>query len=83
MMDRFNKLLGAGEPIILSIFRIVTALLMFQFGVAKLLKIPAGTMFDKVQPMSLFGVAGMFELVVGGLLLVGLFSRLRRFHPVR
>jgi putative oxidoreductase len=78
-MDRFNKLLGAGEPIILSIFRIVTALLMFQFGVAKLLKIPAGTMFDKVQPMSLFGVAGMFELVVGGLLLVGLFSRCAAF----
>ena len=79
MMDKFNKLLGAGEPIILSIFRIVTALLMFQFGVAKLLKIPAGTMFDKVQPFSLFGVAGMFELVVGGLLLVGLFSRCAAF----
>ena len=79
MMDKFNKLLGAGEPIILSIFRIVTALLMFQFGVAKLLKIPAGTMFDKVQSFSLFGVAGMFELVVGGLLLVGLFSRCAAF----
>ena len=78
-MDRFNKMLAAGEPIILSIFRIVTALLMFQFGVAKLLKVPAGTAFDKVQPLSLFGVAGMFELVVGGLLLVGLFSRCAAF----
>ena len=78
-MDRFNKMLAAGEPIILSIFRIVTALLMFQFGVAKLLKFPAGTAFDKGQPLSLFGVAGMFELVVGGLLLVGLFSRCAAF----
>ena len=78
-MDKINKLLAAGEPMILSIFRIVTALLMFQFGVAKLLKFPAGTMFDKVQALSLFGVAGMFELVFGGLLLVGLFSRLAAF----
>ena len=82
-MDRFNKMLAAGEPIILSIFRIVTGLLMFQFGVAKLLKFPACPMFDKVQPLSLFGVAGMFELVVGGLLLVGLFLALRGLHPVR
>ncbi|WP_291685675.1 DoxX family protein [Bradyrhizobium sp.] len=74
-----DKLLAAGEPMILSIFRIVTALLMFQFGVAKLLKFPAGTAFEKVQAFSLFGVAGMFELVLGGLLLVGLFSRLAAF----
>ncbi len=78
-MDKIDKLLAAGEPMILSIFRIVTALLMFQFGVAKLLKFPAGTAFEKVQAFSLFGVAGMFELVLGGLLLVGLFSRLAAF----
>jgi putative oxidoreductase len=78
-MDKLNKLLAAGEPIILSVFRIVTALLLFQFGVAKFLKFPPGTAFDKVQPFSLFGVAGMFELVFGGLLLVGLFSRCAAF----
>jgi putative oxidoreductase len=48
-MDRINKLLSAGEPIILSIFRIVTALLLFQFGVAKLLKFPVVAPFDKVE----------------------------------
>jgi putative oxidoreductase len=78
-MDKLNKLLAAGEPIILSVFRIVTALLLFQFGVAKFLKFPPGTAFDKVEPFSLFGVAGMFELVAGGLLLVGLFSRCAAF----
>lgn len=78
-MDKINKLLGAGEPVILSIYRIVTGLLLFQFGVAKLLKFPAGTAFDKVQALSLFGVAGMFELILGGLLILGLFSRLAAF----
>ncbi len=74
-MDKFNKTLAGFEPITLSIFRIITGLLMFQFGVAKLLKFPPGTMFDKVQPLSLFGTAGMIELVFGGLLLLGLFTR--------
>jgi putative oxidoreductase len=74
-MEQINKMLGAGEPMVRSIFRIITGLLMFQFGVAKLLKFPAGTIFEKVQPFSLFGVAGMFELVFGGLLLLGLFTR--------
>jgi putative oxidoreductase len=78
-MDTFNKLLAGYEPLARSIFRIVTGLLLFQFGVAKLLKFPAGTMFEKVEPLSLFGVAGMFELIVGGLLMVGLFSRLAAF----
>lgn len=74
-MDKVNKLLAAGEPMVLSILRIVTGLLLFQFGAAKLLKFPAGTVFEKVQALSLFGVAGMFELILGGLLILGLFSR--------
>jgi putative oxidoreductase len=78
-MNRINKLLSAGEPIILSIFRIVTALLLFQFGVAKLLKFPTVAPFDKVEAFSLFGVSGMFELILGGLLIFGLFSRLAAF----
>jgi putative oxidoreductase len=78
-MDKFNKMLGSGEPVVLSIFRIITGLLMFQFGVAKLLKFPPGTMFEKVQALSLFGAAGMFELVFGGLLILGLFSRFVAF----
>ena len=74
-MDKINKLFASCEPMVLSIFRIITGLLMFQFGVAKLLKFPPGTMFDKVQVMSLFGAAGMIELILGGLLLVGLWTR--------
>jgi putative oxidoreductase len=78
-MDKFNKMLAAWEPQLLSIFRITTGLLMFQFGVAKLLKFPPVPMFEKVAPLSLFGVAGMCELVFGALLILGLFSRLAAF----
>jgi putative oxidoreductase len=78
-MDNFNKMLARFEPMVLSIFRIITGLLMFQFGVAKHLKIPVVAPFDKVETFSLFGVAGMFELVFGGLLILGLFSRCAAF----
>jgi putative oxidoreductase len=78
-MDNFNKMLARFEPQVLSIFRIITGLLLFQFGCAKLLKIPVVAPFDKVEALSLFGVAGMFELVFGGLLILGLFSRCAAF----
>lgn len=78
-MEKFNKMLAAGEPIMLSIFRIMIGLLLFQYGAAKLLKIPVVAPFDKVQAFSLYGVAGMFELVLGGLLILGLYSRIVAF----
>lgn len=78
-MDKMNRMFAGCEPMVLSIFRIVTGLLMLQFGVAKLLKFPDVPMFAKVEPLSLFGVAGMFELVFGGLLIFGLFSRVVAF----
>ena len=74
-MDKIKKTFAGFEPMVLSIFRIITALLMFQFGIAKLLKFPPGTMFEKVQALSLFGAAGMIEVVFGGLLLLGLWTR--------
>jgi len=78
-MDQFNKLLAAGQPIILSIYRIITALLLFQFGVAKLFKFPPVPMFEKVEVLSLYGYAAIIELIFGGLLILGLYSRLAAF----
>ena len=78
-MDKFNKTLAAAEPHVLSILRIITGLLMFQFGVAKVLKFPIVPPFDKVAPFSLFWDAGVIELVFGGLLILGLFSRVAAF----
>jgi putative oxidoreductase len=74
-----DQMLAKYQPITLSLFRFMTGLLLFQFGVAKLLKFPAGTAFDKVELFSLIGAAGAIELVLGGLLMVGLFSRIVAF----
>lgn len=67
------------QPVALSLFRFITGLCLFQFGVAKILKFPPGTQFDKVELFSLIGAAGTLELVLGALLMIGLFSRLTAF----
>ena len=58
-----------------GLLRIVAAYLFLLHGSAKLLKVPHVAMFDDLQLMSLFGVAGILELVGGALLLIGLFTR--------
>lgn len=63
------------QPYLLSLFRFITGLLLFQFGVAKLFKFPPVPVFEDVTPLSLFGVAGMLELVFGGMLMLGLLTR--------
>jgi len=63
------------QPVALSLFRFITGLMLFQFGVAKILKIPAESPFAKVELASLYGAAGSIELIIGGLLLLGLFTR--------
>ena len=67
------------QRVLLSLFRFITGLLLFQYGIAKLFKFPAVPMFAKVELMSLYGAAGTLELVLGGLLMIGLFSRLAAF----
>jgi len=74
-----DQTLSRFQPIALSLFRFITGLLLFQYGVAKLLKFPAGTPFEKVELFSLIGAAGTIELVLGGLLMVGLFTRIVAF----
>ena len=78
-MVQFDKLLANSQPAALSLFRFITGLLLFQYGVAKLFKFPAGTMFEKVELFSLIGAAGTLELVLGGLLMIGLFTRIVAF----
>jgi len=74
-----DAMLSRYQPIALSLFRFITGLLLFQYGVAKLFKFPPGTMFEKVELFSLIGAAGTIELVLGGLLMIGLFSRIVAF----
>jgi putative oxidoreductase len=74
-MDQFNQMLSKWQPTALSLMRFITGLVLFQYGVAKILKFPPNSPFAKVELMSLFGAAGMIELVLGGLLILGLFTR--------
>jgi putative oxidoreductase len=67
------------QPIALSLFRFITGLLLFQYGVAKILKFPEGNPFAKVELFSLIGAAGTIELILGALLIVGLWSRFAAF----
>ena len=62
-------------PRVLSVLRIVGGLILLQYGLAKLLGWPAVGMFENLKWLSLFGIAGMFELVGGTLLILGLFTR--------
>jgi putative oxidoreductase len=74
-----TAILAAWSPRILSVLRIVSALLLLQHGTSKYLGLPHIAFFDTLRPLSLFGIAGMIELLFGTLLLVGLFSRFSAF----
>ena len=74
-----DQIFSRYQPFALSLFRFIAGLMLFQYGIAKLFKFPAVPMFAKVEILSLFGTAGMLEFFVGGLLMVGLFTRLAAF----
>ena len=61
-------------PHFLSLLRIVTGLLFLQHGTAKILGFPPSEMAGGVS-LSLPGLSGVFELVGGALIVVGLFTR--------
>jgi putative oxidoreductase len=65
------------QPMALSLFRFVTGLLLFQYGVAKIFKFPVVPYFANLPP--LITTAGAIELILGALLMIGLFSRLVAF----
>ena len=70
-----DRIAAASQPYLLSLFRFITGLLLFHYGVAKLFKYPPVEMFADVTPLTLWGVAGMIEFVLGGLLMLGLLTR--------
>lgn len=70
-----EKFTAPFRPVVLSLLRIVSGLLILQYGLAKILKWPAVPMFKDVQLFSLYGLAGTIELIGGILLVLGLFTR--------
>jgi putative oxidoreductase len=69
---------SAWSPRLLSILRIVAALLFIEHGTSKLFGFPPFPM-GEVQVFSIFGLAALLEFVGGTLLLIGLFTRLVAF----
>lgn len=70
-----NTLATAWAPRLLSVFRIVIALLFIAHGLVKLFGFPAGAQPGPVPLASLFGLAALLELFGGAALLAGLFTR--------
>jgi putative oxidoreductase len=64
-------------PYLLSILRIMAAFLFIQYGTTKLLAWPGSIVpgGGTLPLMTQGGIAGLLEMVGGGLLLVGLFTR--------
>ena len=76
-MDQFDKMLAKYQPVALSLFRFFTGLLLFQYGIARIFKFPVLPYFANIPP--LITVAGTIELVLGALLMIGLFTRIVAF----
>ena len=70
MLANLNRL----APHILSLLRIASALLLMQHGTTKILGLPV-TQATGISLVTLPGIAGLFELIGGVLLLIGLFTR--------
>jgi putative oxidoreductase len=62
-------------PRVLSIVRVVSALIFMAHGTQKLLAFPAPPANGQPPLLSLFGIGGLMEIVGGLLLLLGLFTR--------
>lgn len=67
--------LTSWAPRALSILRIVVGLLFVEHGAQKLLGFPAGQMAHSPIGLSPMGLSGVFELVGGALIVIGLFTR--------
>lgn len=68
-----RETLAAWEPRILSILRIVAAILFIEHGTQKIFGVPEPKYMP--APFELAWIAGVLEIVGGGLLLVGAFTR--------
>ena len=66
-------------PHLLSLLRIMSALLFLEHGTSKVLGVPPSGMHWSFQVGSLMGWSGIIELVGGILLAAGLFTRLTAF----
>jgi putative oxidoreductase len=69
--------LSRWQPQLLAVLRIVAAFLFIAHGTVKLFGFPVAFPMPEIPPLLI--AAGMIELVAGGLILIGLFTRLAAF----
>ena len=67
------KTLDRLQPYVLSLLRIIVGLLFMQHGLSKLFGFPAGAGFPAFLSLPWF--EGWIEMIGGGLLVIGLFTR--------
>ena len=70
-----ETVLQSWSPMLLSILRFVSGLLLLEHGTGKWLKFPAGAFPPDFNVNSMFGYAGVIEGIGGILLVLGLFTR--------
>ncbi len=70
-----DTLMTKWSPRLLSILRIIVAILFMQHGAQKLFGVPAASARQAVELFSLMGFAGVLEFFGGLLILLGLFTR--------
>ena len=75
----FTNQLSRFAPHLHGILRIIAGLLFLSHGLVKMFGFPPGAM-PGYQPLpTLFGFAGLIEVVAGGLITLGLFTRYAAF----
>ena len=77
-MAALGETVSIWTPRVRSILRIMTGLLILEHGTTKFLGFPPSDM-SGLSVTSLFGAAGVFELVGGVLIVLGLFTRATAF----
>jgi putative oxidoreductase len=67
--------LSRWAPLLLGLLRIVAGLLFLSHGLVKLFGFPPGAQPGPQPFLTMFGIGGLVELVAGGLIALGLFTR--------
>ena len=79
-MGNIEARLSQYQPQMLSILRIMFGLLYLQAGLVKWFGFPApNPNFANIQLFTLYGIAGIIEIVGGTLVTIGLFTRYAAF----
>jgi len=74
-----DAICAAWAPRLLSVLRIIAALVFLQYGLTKLFGFPYLEGLSNQPAFSLYWIAGCIELVGGTLVLIGLFTRYAAF----